>query len=52
MSHGPGCGGEAAVRVQGKGRKENKAETKREQSRVIVQAGAEGVVMGNSKQRN
>ena len=31
MSHGPGCGGEAVVRVQGTGQKENKVETKREQ---------------------
>ena len=46
MSHGPGCGGEAVVRVQGTGQKENKVEAKREQSRVIVQAGAEGVVIG------
>ena len=40
------------VRVQGKGQKENKAKAKREQGRVIVQAGMEGVVMGSSKQRN
>ena len=40
MSHGPGCGGEAVVRVQGTGQKENKVETKGEQSWVIVQAGA------------
>ena len=46
MSHGPGCEGEAVVRVQGTGQKENKAETKREQGRVIVQAGAEEVVIG------
>ena len=46
MSHGPGCGGEAVVGVQGTGQKEDKVETKREQSRVIVQAGEEGVVMG------
>ena len=46
MSHAPGCGGEAVVRVQGKGQKKNKAKTKREQSRVIVQAGVEGVVIG------
>ena len=46
MSHGPGCGGEAVVRVQSKGRKENKVRTKREQGRVIVQAEAEGVVIG------
>ena len=46
MSHGPGCGGEAVVRVQGKRQKGNKAKMKGEQSRVIVQAGAEGVVIG------
>ena len=46
MSHGPGCGGEAVVRVQGRGQKENKAKMKREQSRVIVQAGVEGGVIG------
>ena len=46
MSHGLGCVGEAVVRVQGKGQRENKAGTKGEQSRVIVQAGAEGVVVG------
>ena len=46
MSHGPGCGGQAVVRVQGRGRKENKVKVKREQGRVIVQVGAEGVVIG------
>ena len=46
MSHGPGCGGEAVVRVQGTRQKENKVKTKREQGRVIVQAGAGGVVIG------
>ena len=47
MSHGAGCGGEAVVGVQGRGRKENKVKTKREQGRVIVQEGeAEGVVIG------
>ena len=29
MSHGPGCGGEAVVRIQGRGRKENKVKKKR-----------------------
>ena len=29
MSHGPGCGGEAMVRVQGRGRKENKVKEER-----------------------
>ena len=33
------------VRVQGRGRKENKAKMEREQDRVIVQAGAEGEVV-------
>ena len=46
MSHGPGCGGEAVVRVQGEGQRGNKAKTKGEQSQVIVQAEVEGVVIG------
>ena len=46
MSHGPGCGGEAVIRVQGRGRKENKVKAKREQGRVIVQVEVEGVVIG------
>ena len=39
MSHEPGRGGEAVVGVQGRGRKENKVKTKREQGWVIVQEG-------------
>ena len=39
MSHGPGCGGKAVVRVQGRGRKEDKVKTKGERGRVIVQEG-------------
>ena len=29
MSHGPDCGGEAVIRVQGRGRKENKEKVER-----------------------